>query len=146
MFSRYCLKPFTVEQVKVNYAHEKTMITPDLRDRSMNASVDYINSCVGIQQSPSEIAGLLQKMSLVAQPSLDGKSLQVSIPPTRSDILHQCDIMEDAAIGFNFNKIVETIPKLNTIAAPLPINKLGDSLRKEMAFAGFTEALGNPFD
>jgi phenylalanyl-tRNA synthetase beta chain len=146
MFSRYCLKPFTVEQVKVICANDKSiMITPQLGDRSMSASVDYINSCVGIKQSPSEIADLLEKMSLVAIPSADGKSLQVSIPPTRSDILHQCDIMEDAAIGYNFNKIVETIPKLNTIAVPLPINKLGDSLRKEMAFAGFTEALGKYF-
>lgn len=139
MFSRYCAKSFTVEQVKVIYK-DREMITPDLSNRSMDASVDYINTCVGIKQSGSDIAALLKKMSLVATPK--GDVMTVSIPPTRSDILHQCDIMEDAAIGFNFNKIVETIPKLNTIAVPLPINKLGDSLRKEMAYAGFTEGLG----
>lgn len=49
--------------------------------------------------------------------------------------------MEDAAIAYNFNKIEETHPKCSTIAVPLPINKLGDMLRKECAYSGYTEVL-----
>jgi phenylalanyl-tRNA synthetase beta chain len=82
-------------------------------------------------------------MSLEAKPSASNPSsvLEVTIPPTRSDILHACDIMEDVAIAYSYNKIKETMPKSSTIAVPLPINKLTDLLRKECAFAGFTEAL-----
>jgi phenylalanyl-tRNA synthetase beta chain len=80
-------------------------------------------------------------MSLTAKVSPDSTELLVEVPPTRSDVLHACDVMEDAAIAYNFNKIKETTPKLSTIAVQLPINKLGDMMRKEIAFAGFTEVL-----
>lgn len=80
-------------------------------------------------------------MSLTATLSEDKSELIVQVPPTRSDVLHACDVMEDAAIAFNFNKIKETIPNLNTIAVQLPINKLADMMRKEIAFAGYTEVL-----
>ena len=153
MFSAYCAKPFTydslvsnnnssVEPVKVIYKVDgKTEIYPQMENRSMTASVDYINSRIGINCSAQELAALVTKMSLTATVSSDQKDLQVSIPPTRSDILHACDIMEDAAIAYNFNKIKETHPKSSTIAVPLPINKLGDMLRKECAYSGYTEVL-----
>lgn len=96
---------------------------------------------MGIQITPQEITSLLAKMSLKASVEPDSKTLKVIIPPTRSDILHQCDIMEDVAIAFNYNKIKETMPKSSTIAIPLPINKLGDMLRKECSYAGYTESL-----
>jgi phenylalanyl-tRNA synthetase beta chain len=107
----------------------------------MTASVEYINSCVGIKQTAQQLADLVGKMSLKATVSSDNSSLTVMVPPTRADILHQCDIMEDAAIAYNINKIVETFPKANCVAVPLPINKLTDMIRMECAFAGYTEAL-----
>lgn len=49
--------------------------------------------------------------------------------------------MEDVAVAYGFNNLVETMPKASTIAAPFPLNKLSDLLRVECALAGFTEAL-----
>lgn len=69
------------------------------------------------------------------------QQLNVVIPPTRHDVIHACDIYEDAAIAFGYNKIIKTVPKTNTISAQLPINKLVDHLRHKVAEAGFTEAL-----
>lgn len=37
---------------------------------------------------------------------------QVMVPPTRSDILHECDIWEDVAISYGFNNIKWTVPKV----------------------------------
>ncbi|KAI8909216.1 hypothetical protein EDD86DRAFT_270446 [Gorgonomyces haynaldii] len=139
MFSQYCKEQFTVEQVKITYPDSQT-VTPTLEDRQMNARTEYINTAVGIQETPESLVRLLQKMSLKASLTPE-KDLLVKIPPTRSDILHECDIMEDCAIAYNFNKIIETVPKAYTIAVPLPINKLGDSMRKEIALAGYTEVL-----
>lgn len=107
----------------------------------MVADVAYINSCIGINCTPPEIVKLIEKMSLQASLSQDSKQVLVKVPPTRSDVLHQCDVMEDVAIAYNINKIVETTPKASTVAVPLPINKLGDMLRKECAYAGYTEVL-----
>lgn len=65
----------------------------------------------------------------------------MEIPPTRHDVLHACDIYEDVAIAYGYNNIVKTIPKAMTIAQQLPINKLTDQLREQVAQSGFTEAL-----
>ena len=67
--------------------------------------------------------------------------IEVTIPPTRHDILHACDIYEDVAISYGYNNIKQTIPKTMTIASQLPVNKLTDQLRETIAQSGFTEAL-----
>ena len=54
----------------------------------------YINSCTGLQLTAEQIAGLLSRMALTAQASPGGDSVHVEVPPSRSDILHDCDIME----------------------------------------------------
>ena len=41
--------------------------------------------------------------------------LSVQIPPTRQDVIHRCDLYEDVAIGYGYNKINKTIPKTSTI-------------------------------
>ena len=56
----------------------------------------------------------------------DADQVLVKIPPTRPDILHECDIMEDAAIAYGFNNLPRTFPPTNTVAQPLPISKLCD--------------------
>ena len=65
----------------------------------------------------------------------------VEVPATRPDVLHECDIMEDAAIAYGFNKLPDAFPATNTVAQPLEISKLSDILRKEWAFAGWIEVL-----
>lgn len=43
--------------------------------------------------------------------------LEVEIPPTRHDIIHNCDIYEDIAIAYGYNGIEKTVPHISTIAA-----------------------------
>ncbi|CAG8560988.1 236_t:CDS:2, partial [Acaulospora colombiana] len=71
----------------------------------------------------------------------DAEEILVDVPPTRADILHACDIMEDVAIAYGFNNIPKTLPSSATIGKALPINKLSDLIRKELALAGWTEVL-----
>lgn len=67
--------------------------------------------------------------------------LKTIIPPTRHDILHECDIAEDLALAYGFNNIVPRLPDAHTVAQPLPLNKLTDQMRINVAMAGWTEAL-----
>lgn len=67
--------------------------------------------------------------------------IKVSIPPTRHDVIHACDIYEDVAIAYGYNKIKRTLPQTNTIGEQCSVNKLSDLLRGPIAQAGFTEAL-----
>jgi phenylalanyl-tRNA synthetase beta chain len=71
----------------------------------------------------------------------DPDELQVQIPATRPDILHECDIMEDAAIAYGFNNLPHTFPSTSTVAQPLAIGKLSDVVRTEWAMAGWVEVL-----
>ncbi|KAG9233610.1 hypothetical protein BJ875DRAFT_496548 [Amylocarpus encephaloides] len=144
MFSQYCAEPFTIEPVQIISDHNgETRQTPDISPRKTEAEVDYINNCCGLSESPESICKFLEKMCLTALPSKSDKNLiDVSIPPTRADVLHQCDIMEDVAIGYGFNNLPRTSPnKSSTIAQPLMVNKLGDIVRMEAAMAGWSEVM-----
>uniref|UniRef100_A0AAZ3RWX8 Phenylalanine--tRNA ligase beta subunit n=1 Tax=Oncorhynchus tshawytscha TaxID=74940 RepID=A0AAZ3RWX8_ONCTS len=92
-------------------------------------------------ESTEHIAQLLTKMCLRSEVMSDGEQIEVEIPPTRSDVIHACDIMEDAAMAYGFNNIPRTTPRTYTIANQLPLNKLSELLRQDLAAAGFTEAL-----
>ena len=46
----------------------------------------------------------------------NGNKLLVEIPPTRHDVIHLCDIYEDIAIAYGYNKIEKTLPQTLTIA------------------------------
>lgn len=135
-------KKISIEPVEIVYEDNRQPagVTPDLTSRSTTAKVDYINSCTGLKLSPDEICDLLNKMSLEAAPSKEDKNeVVVQVPVTRSDVLHQCDIMEDVAIAYGFNNLPHTTPSVSTIGKPYPLNKLADTARVELALAGWSE-------
>lgn len=140
MFSEYCDEKFVIEPVEVVDPSGNVVLYPELQYRTEVLSSDYINKRVGIQESPDTIADLLTKMCLKAE-VLPNDDIKVEIPPTRHDVIHACDIMEDTAIAYGYNNIQKTIPNTVTIASQLPLNKLSDQLSLELAQAGFTEAL-----
>ncbi|CAK7214057.1 phenylalanine--tRNA ligase subunit beta [Sporothrix bragantina] len=143
MFSGYCAEPFTVEPVRIVSEHNgATRVTPSLTTRNVDVEVDYINQCCGLEESPESLCKLLKKVTFEATPSEDGKVLHVAVPPTRADILHPCDIMEDAAVAYGFNNLPRSSPnKSATIGQPLLINKLADIVRQETAMAGWIEVM-----
>lgn len=131
-----------IEPCKVVYSDGTTRITPDMSYRSSIAHASYVNSCTGLNLNATEVASLLEKMTLEATVSPnDADEVLVKIPPTRPDILHECDIMEDAAIAYGFNKLPDTFPHTSTVAQPLAISKLSDIVRREWAEAGWVEVL-----
>ncbi|XP_026137461.1 phenylalanine--tRNA ligase beta subunit-like [Carassius auratus] len=141
LFSEYCNEPFTVEEAEVVYPDGKLCLYPELAYRTETLSGDFINKRVGINESAESIAQLLTRMCLRSEVSGEGDLIQVEIPPTRADVIHACDIMEDAAIAYGFNNIVRSTPRTYTVANQLPLNKLSELLRQDLAAAGFTEAL-----
>ena len=71
----------------------------------------------------------------------DGETLRVTVPCTRSDILHAVDIAEDIGIAYGYNNIVKKVPTTCTVGGEQPLNQFGDLLREEIARAGYTEVL-----
>ncbi|TGZ55489.1 hypothetical protein CRM22_010398 [Opisthorchis felineus] len=161
MFSEYCDPQFTVEPVEVIQYDGSHHLFPRLDYRDEVVSIDYINRILGTQFTEHEVIRLLNRMGLITTAitehrsasvtsqsaksprSLSGSSglLSVRIPPTRHDILHACDIVEDVAIAHGYDNIPEQLPQTYNIASRQPINRLADMIRTEIAHAGFTEAL-----
>ena len=144
MFSPYCSEPYTIEPVRIISPHNnETRESPDLKPRHSQASAKFINSVCGLELSREEICKMLSKMCYTAKPSeTDSDKIDVDIPITRADVLHQADIMEDVAIGYGFNNLPRNFPSTsNSVAAALPINKLADIVRVESAMAGWSEVM-----
>ena len=130
--------------MKIESSHNsESRLCPDLTPRETQAEVDYINECCGLDLSAKQISKMLTRMSYHAKPSTsDPNLIDVSIPPTRADVLHQADIMEDVAVAYGFNKLPRSFPsKSGTVAQPLAINKLSDIIRVETAMAGWSEVM-----
>ena len=143
MFSKYCSEPFTVEQVKVTTTKNgESKLYPDCEPRKFVTNIDYLKQTSGIPKTVTtdEIVDLLTKMELSSK-QLNEKELEVNAPITRSDILHQCDIAEDLAIAYGYNKIEKL--NVNTLChgKPQPYNKISDLFRNEMAYNGYVEFL-----
>jgi phenylalanyl-tRNA synthetase beta chain len=148
MFSEYCAQPFTVEPVTVNYEGPdgstvvESYVTPKLSTRREQASVAMINSLIGINLAAADMQALCNKVTLGPAELLENDTiLQVTVPATRSDILHPVDIAEDIGIAFGYNNIVKRVPTTSSVGGEFPLNLMGDLLREEIGRAGYIEVL-----
>jgi phenylalanyl-tRNA synthetase beta chain len=140
LFSQYCTKPFNIEAVEVHNADDTVVLYPELSVRSEKVHVDKLNKYIGIDVNAENVADMLSRMLLKATVVNDNE-VSVEIPPTRHDVIHTTDIIEDVAIAYGYNKIEPMIPNINTVGGVFPLNKLTELLRVELAQSGFTEGL-----
>lgn len=141
MFAEYCTTPFEVEPVQVTDALGHTQVYPEVVNRSLTVPLSMVNANLGLSLGAEEVADLLRRMQLDATVSAANDAVQLHVPPTRSDILHACDVVEDVAIAYGYNNLPKKIPSAYTQAKELPIGQLTDMLRQECAMAGYTEVL-----
>ncbi|KAG7309947.1 hypothetical protein JYU34_004463 [Plutella xylostella] len=139
MFSQYCSNKFEVQQCKV-YAPDGTYeLYPKLEHRQEVINVEKANNYIGINEGGERLASLLSRMCL--QTRLEGDSLLVSVPPSRHDVIHACDLYEDIAIAYGYNNIPRRAARVATAGAQAALSKLTEQLRAVCALAGYTEAL-----
>jgi len=145
MFSQYCKVPYEVEPVEVIDSFGESHVYPELSPRTLDVSVSTINQGLGLTLTTEQLVDLLKGMQLSAAPSSSSSSeagsIVLQVPPTRSDILHACDVVEDVAIAYGYNNIPKRLPGTYTQGRELPINQLSELLRLEAAMAGYTEIL-----
>mmetsp|Transcript_14934 Transcript_14934/g.34034 ORF Transcript_14934/g.34034 Transcript_14934/m.34034 type:complete len:630 (+) Transcript_14934:77-1966(+) len=153
MFSEHCVKPFEVEPVEVVYAADypgnmfakpgDKLRYPKIEPRPMTADISRVKRSLSLETLTGEqVRDLLRKMSVPCDiDKKDTNLLQVQVPVTRSDIMHECDLVEDLAIAYGYNNLTTEIPGASAGGAEQPINHLSDMVRVEMANAGYVECL-----
>ncbi|KAL0235754.1 hypothetical protein GEMRC1_002336 [Eukaryota sp. GEM-RC1] len=138
MFSSLCKNSCEFRQVKVHYPDGNVDVTPRMASREMTVNVNDISQMIGVTVGDDEAVSLLRKMMLPAK-IIENFKISVAIPPTRNDILHPCDVVEDAAIAFGFDKIPKKLPEFMTFGDELPSTETVELLRSSIAGYGFTE-------
>lgn len=146
MFSEYCTEPFAVEVVDVQYEGQpqRSGETPKMSSRKADALVSEVNGVIGIDISAEEMVEKCEKMQLHPTEiveTAEGKAIRVTVPCTRSDVLHAVDIIEDVAIAYGYNNIKQAVAGTNTVGKPLAINQFTDLMRQEVGRAGYIEML-----
>ena len=144
MFSEYSANKFAVEPVDVVSSSGDERAYPDFMTRFVDVDPDYVRKRIGVTAADIDtkaMAALLCRMQLPTK--IDGDVLRVEVPPTRSDILHPCDVAEDVAISYGYNNInkEKAGPNVVTVGAQQPLNNFSDLVRQEMASQGFSEVL-----
>jgi len=142
MFSQYCKVPFVIEPVQVHYeASGSVEQYPVLEHKPMQCSVAYVNSLVGVSESSQDMAQKLRLMGLDVSPS-GPDHVDVVVPPTRYDVLHACDIAEDLAVAYGFDRLCAdaVVPPICTIGGQLSINHFTEKLRVICSQNAYTEA------
>lgn len=76
-------------------------VYPDLSSREMVVAEDVINRGIGVQLDTAHMADLLSRMQLQAEPVQGQQAVRVMVPPTRSDVLHACDVMEVCLVNLH---------------------------------------------
>eukprot|EP00933_Yihiella_yeosuensis_P030614 TRINITY_DN24237_c0_g1_i1.p1 TRINITY_DN24237_c0_g1~~TRINITY_DN24237_c0_g1_i1.p1 ORF type:complete len:629 (-),score=136.45 TRINITY_DN24237_c0_g1_i1:88-1974(-) len=153
MFAEYCDKPFLAEPVEVVYADDypantftkggDKILYPTLEPRPMTASISRMKGSLGLGSlKDTEVRDYLRRMSVPCEVDEKDKDvLKLDVPVTRSDIMHECDLIEDLAIAYGYNNLQTSVPGCAATAAEQPVNHLSDLLRQELAMAGFTECM-----
>ena len=83
----------------------------------------YIEGCLGLNLGAGKIAELLSRMALDAAPTADGKAVTVVVPPTRSDVLHDADVMEAITLVISLQLCLKSLQHV-IMAATIVVVKL----------------------
>ncbi|RYG63069.1 hypothetical protein EON64_16680, partial [archaeon] len=119
---------------------------PLLSTRTCDTKISEINGILGLELAPEKICSLCDRMQLGPTTYLppqgeEGGGVRVTVPPTRSDVLHPVDVVEDVAIAYGYNNLPIALPGGASIGGALPLNHLSDLLRIELSQSGFVEML-----
>ena len=87
----------------------KKEVTPNLSNEKINININNVNKLLGLDLKEADMKKLLEKMGF----SYSNKTAE--IPPYRTDILHEVDIIEDIAIAYGYENFKEEIPQISTI-------------------------------
>ncbi|MBS3817079.1 MAG: phenylalanine--tRNA ligase subunit beta [Candidatus Thermoplasmatota archaeon] len=112
---------------------------PDFTPDTIEFSADECEDILGTQISKEEIENILERMRYSAEKKEDG--FEVKIPPYRHDIIHPWDVIEDVAIGYDYDEFEGTLPEEVTIGEALPETELKEAVTELMLGYGFNEVM-----
>ncbi len=119
---------------------EQKVTTPDFSNKHMQLSVKDTNKLLDLKLSSEHIAELLLTAGLGIE-KINSDIVDVLVPCYRIDVMHQVDIIEDAAIAFGYNNIEPLWRELATAGKTKPDQRLINIARHLIVGLGYQEIL-----
>ncbi len=123
---------------EVNYG-SRSITYPDFAPEKIDISPSECSDILGVDIEIEDIIEILERMRYGAVTKDD--MIEVEIPAYRHDILHPWDVIEDIAIGFDYDNFEGTLPEEVTVGEALEISELTDALEELMIGYGFNEVM-----
>lgn len=130
---------FELQSVTVEHPGRRIR-TPDLRPRRHRLSARHANEFIGLNLKPEGIAKIAERMRYGIA-DIRGDILTLLAPPYRSDLMHEVDLIEDIAIGYGYDRLEPTLPKVVTIGERTPIERLNERAERVLTGLGFMEVM-----
>lgn len=127
-----------IHSTKVNYGN-RSLVYPDFSPETMEFPVEEAKKLLGVELDSEEVEHILKKMRYSVEKPED--TLEVKIPSYRHDIMHPWDIIEDVAIGYDYDNFDGCLPEQVTIGKSLESSDLKDSLIELLIGYGFHEVM-----
>lgn len=112
---------------------DKKLITPELTPEKIKVSLENVNKLIGLELKEKDLEKLLEKMGI------SYKNKTAIVPPWRTDILHEVDIIEDVAIAYGYDKLTPEIPNISTSGEESSSSKLKSKITDILVGLGLIE-------
>ena len=106
-------------------------------ERKEKLSLKFANKLLGLRLKEQDAVSLLGRMGMKAK--AETGEVVISVPPYRSDILHEVDFIEDLAVAYGYENFKPALPKLLTIGSVSDQTKLDLRIRNTLISLGFVE-------
>ncbi len=126
-------------QVKILYPDGTTDISPYFHKKTRVVSPQQVEKILGIRPKCRKIKQLLERMGYRAKLK-DSSLIVVEIPPYRTDIFHDIDIIDDIARAYGFDNFEPELTPVFTVGGALEDNDKVDFIREILVGLGFVEA------
>ena len=104
-----------VYPVNIEYP-DRNEITPSMRVKRVTVALEDFENIIGVRSTAKKMADFAAREGYIARTA--GKGIAVEVPPYRTDIFNEQDVIEDLAIAHDYASI-----------APMPV--VGHSVGKE---------------
>ena len=112
-------------------------------DKKVPFEPDKINAMLGTHISPEEMIGYFEKVDL----SYDPEEKRVIVPSWRQDVLRTCDLAEEVARFFGYDRIPTTLPRGSATAGGLTVEMRVEAAARDIAQnCGFSQGYCYSFE
>ncbi|QQG39492.1 MAG: phenylalanine--tRNA ligase subunit beta [Candidatus Aenigmatarchaeota archaeon] len=115
----------------------KKFTTPDLTPKQIEVDVAYARSLSGLDLNAKEFAALLKKQ--LYDVTVKGAKLAVSYPSFRQDIMHPCDVVEDAIIAYGYENLSPIVVPATTKGSLHPTEAFTSRLEEILVGLGLQQ-------